>query len=360
MTVGQQIAAALAAEFALPDAGQATVISVKRVAPRVARRHGAHIVNPSLAIGLAIRASLAAALLAACQPRHDLPRPDGAHLVEHPALSEMSGLEASPSTSGHYWTVNDSGSRSRLYRIGADGSDLGHVALRGAQLEDAETLAVWDAPHGTWLLVGDVGDNRGRRDEVVIHALLEPKPGQAQARVAWQVRYTYPDGARDAEGMAVDHAHGRMLVLTKRDRPQRLYGVALPNVPASLRTEARLLGELPAHVLDAEATGLDLSRDGRRLAVLTYRSLYLWVRRDGEAWTTTLQRAPAVLPFPQLRKAEAMAFSSDERYVLVGSEQRPAYLLHIPLPEALGGHVGHGAGPAARPGPFTRGSATSP
>ncbi|CAN5649054.1 hypothetical protein BH23PSE2_BH23PSE2_14080 [soil metagenome] len=76
-------------------------------------------------------ASLAPALLAACcQPRHDLPSREGAHLQAHPALSKMSGLEASPSIPDTYWTVNDSGSRSRLYRIGTDGRNVGHVALR--------------------------------------------------------------------------------------------------------------------------------------------------------------------------------------------------------------------------------------
>ena len=233
---------------------------------------------------------------------------------------------------GTYWTVNDSGSRSRLYRIGADGRDLGHLAIRRASLVDAETLAVWKAPHGTWLLVGDVGDNRALRDEVVIHAMREPMPGESEARVAWQVRFTYPDGPRDAEGITVDHERDRLLVLSKRDRPQRLYEVDLPDAPADLRTEARFLGELPTHVLDAEATGLDITRDGRTMAILTYRSLYLWVRQGDEPWIDTMRRAPAVLPFPKLRKAEAMAFAYDERHVLVGSEKQPTYLMHIALP----------------------------
>lgn len=280
--------------------------------------------------------AISVACAGGCQPRHDVARPAGAHLVEHPALSEMSGLEASPSQPGVYWSVNDSGNLSRLYRVGADGRDLGHVSLLGARLQDAETLAVWKSPHGTWLLVGDVGDNRGLRGEVVVYALAEPGPSQKTASVAWRVRFVYPDGPRDAEGIAVDQARGTLLLLSKRDRPQRLYQVPLPSEPRDLRTAARLVAELPAHTLDAEATGLDLSRDGRRLAILTYRSLYLWSRHDGESWRDALTRAPAVLPFPQLRKAEAMAFAHDEQHVLVGSEKRPAYLMHIPLPARLG------------------------
>ena len=115
------------------------------------------------------RAVVAAGVLAlaACADRSDLPFPEGAHRVEDGALSEMSGLVASGGDPQVLWSINDSGSFARLYRLGVRGEALGRVRVAGAWLHDTETLARWRSGGRDWLLIGDVGDNRTRRDHVV-------------------------------------------------------------------------------------------------------------------------------------------------------------------------------------------------
>lgn len=280
--------------------------------------------RPALALPLLL-------LAIACSQGHDVPIPAGAAIIQDRGLSEMSGLEASPGQPGVLWSINDSGSLPRLYRLGDRGEDLGRVRLWGAWIRDSEALAVWREGGSNWLLIGDVGDNRGRRREVRVHAVSEPAPGQTDARIAWTLRFRYPDGPRDAEGIAVDHARGELLVLSKREASPRLYRVPLAARGQAGAATAEFIAALPARSLNGEVTGLDLSKDGRRLAVLSYRGLYVWSRHEDEPWSAVLGRMPQILPLPRLRKAEAMAFSADGESILVGSERLPAPLLSIPL-----------------------------
>jgi hypothetical protein len=60
----------------------------------------------------------------------------------------MSGLVASHRQPGVLWSINDSGSFARLYRLGPEGQALGRVRVTGAWLHDTETLARWRAGAG--------------------------------------------------------------------------------------------------------------------------------------------------------------------------------------------------------------------
>lgn len=263
--------------------------------------------------------------LAACSGGEAQRLPEGAHAVQDPALAEMSGLVASHRQPGVLWSINDSGNFARLYRLGSEGQALGRVWVSGAWLHDTETLARWRQPGRDWLLIGDVGDNRARRDHVVVHAVPEPDPAATHARIAWSLRFRYPDGARDAEGIAVDQSRGELLVLSKRDQPARLYRVPLATASAN-PVIADYLGSPRPGAIEGAVTGLDLSEDGRELVVLTYHGLYVWRRDGGEAWSRVLQRAPRALPRPAMQKAEAMALAATAGTVLVGSEERPTPL----------------------------------
>jgi hypothetical protein len=263
--------------------------------------------------------------LAACSGGEPGRIPAGAHAVQDPALAEMSGLVASHRQPGVLWSINDSGSFARLYRLGSEGQALGRVWVSGAWLHDTETLARWRRHDRDWLLIGDVGDNRARRDHVVVHAVPEPDTTATHARIAWSLRFRYPDGPRDAEGIAVDQLRGELLVLSKRDQPARLYRVPLA-AGSGKPVTADYLGSPRPGALEGAVTGLDLSDDGRELAVLTYTGLYLWRRGADEAWPQVLQRAPVALPRPTMHKAEAMALAATAGTVLVGSEKRPTPL----------------------------------
>lgn len=269
-------------------------------------------------------AALLAITLGGCAGSSDLPFPENAHRVQDTALSEMSGLVASHRQPGVLWSINDSGSFPRLYRLGERGEALGRVRVTGAWLHDTETLARWRGEAHDWLLIGDVGDNRARRDHVVVHAVAEPAAAATRAPIAWSLRFRYPDGPRDAEGIAVDQQRGDLLVLSKRDEPARLY-----RVPLAARggvAVAEFLGSPAPDIVRGAVTGLDLGDDGHELVVLTYHGLYVWRRTGDEPWSTVLARDPVIVERPAMAKAEAMALAPDGGRILVGSEKHPTPL----------------------------------
>jgi hypothetical protein len=267
--------------------------------------------------------------VAGCAERSPHPLPPGAFEVQDRALSEMSGLEASVRDPGVLWSINDSGSRPRLFRLGRRGEDLGRVTVRGTAWlsNDWETLAMWREGGNDWLLLGDVGDNKQRRDHVNVYAVREPAPGDTEATVAWTLRFRYPDGPRDAEGITVDAASGSLLVLSKRETPQRLYRVPLSARGAAVPVVAEPVAVMPR--LSAQATGLDITHDGRALVVLTYEAVYVWTREAGQDWAGALGSRAERRALPPMSKAEAMATGPEPGVVYVGSERLPAPLLPI-------------------------------
>src|SRR5689334_13067270 len=56
--------------------------------------------------------------------------------LEHPALSESSGLTASPTREGVFYTHNDTGNPAFLFAIDRNGRSIGAYEVKGARLID--------------------------------------------------------------------------------------------------------------------------------------------------------------------------------------------------------------------------------
>lgn len=257
-------------------------------------------------------------------------------VLQAPALDELSGLQAARTHPG-YWGHNDSGDTARLFRIGPAGEDRGTVAVHGAGAVDWEDIAAYTAEDGTpMLLIADVGDNRAVRSSVSLYAIPEPSPEAVSVSVAWTLRFRYPEGPRDAEAVAVDQNAGEILILSKRDQPPRAYRLPLaPSADALVTAEfLTTLTSLPAAAgIADQPTAMDLSTDGRRLLVLSYQGAFLWTREPEEAWAAVLRRPPQRLQRPSLRQSEAATLLADGRHFAISSEQRPAPLWVLPLPD---------------------------
>lgn len=290
-------------------------------------------------------------LLAACIPAND-DDPDGAEppgpgiagRLQNPVIDEVSGMARSGRHQDVFWVVNDDGP-SVLHAINASGRDLGQVTVKKASNRDWEDLAAFTHDGAPYLLVADIGDNDSQRKDVRLYIVEEPEAGADDVAVAWRVEFTYPEGPRDAEAVAVDAAAREILVLTKRDVPARLY--ALPLRPdTDERIKARLLVDvdsLPqpsrqdierAPATDNwhwQPTGMDLSPDGRRLVVLTYGGVYLYERPAGSGWTDALRQAPRVISATGNRQAESVAFDSSGSAIYITLEQRHAPLYRLEL-----------------------------
>jgi hypothetical protein len=259
-------------------------------------------------------------------------------------IDEASGLARSQRHPDVFWTINDDGP-SELFAIDSTGRDLGRVKISDASNRDWEDIASFTLDGVAYLLVADIGDNDGKRKDVRLYVVEEPVSGKSKVDVAWRFDFKYPEGARDAEAIAVDIENQQVLVLTKRDIPALLYSV--PLIPDSKKRQAatRLgaVSSLPrpsrseieyAPKTDYwpwQPTGLDISADGTKAVVLTYGGVYLYERQPDQSWITALQQQPVVISRTYNRQAEAVAFNASGDAIFITLEQRNAPLFRLPL-----------------------------
>jgi hypothetical protein len=269
--------------------------------------------------------------------------------LPNPDIDELSGLTVSRRDATLLWGHNDSGSRPLLYRIGLHGEDLGRVWVPDAVENDWEDIAAYTDARGPALLIADTGNNFAMDQNVTLYAVLDPGRGE-DATPLWRLDFSYPDGPRDCEAMAVDEARQQVLLVSKRESPPHLSALPLPASAPRQPLTARDLGPLPglARVtlaqrveapdggrFDQSPTAMTISADGRTAVLLTPRTAYLYRRGGNRTWPETLLRGPdSVYPLPRLRQIEAGALSADGRHLYIGSEGSPAPFAHLRLPAA--------------------------
>ena len=268
--------------------------------------------------------------------------------VANPALEELSGLTRSLLGNNYLWAHNDSGDRARLFRVGLDGSDLGEVAVPEAVAIDWEDIATFSWQGTPALLIGDVGDNMASRKAVTLYAVRDPGPKGDIAPLLWQLNFSFPDGPRDVEGLAVDPRNGDILILSKRVRPPVVYRLPMPK--SAPTPGKRLIAERLTPVLHIPAangldmaddpifgllrdwpTALDVSPDGSFAVVTTYKDAYLYRRGADESWASAFARTPETINLPQWKQTEAGAITADGQAFCAGSEQLSGFAC-MPLP----------------------------
>jgi len=247
-------------------------------------------------------------------------------------LRESSGVVASHSRPGVYWTHNDAGGAPEIYAVDAQGRLLQQVRLEGAKNEDWEDIARGPCPEGECLYLADIGDNHARRDEVVLYRVPEPREGEAVVR-AERFPVRYPDRPRDAEALFVLPDTSIYILSKGREAP-----VALFRYPGRLRAgeavELEHLRDLtPGPLPHADrVTAADASPSGRWVAVRTYSTLMIFHTEEllhsrGAPRALTIDLAPLGEP-----QGEAVALGDDGLVVLTsegGSKHSPATLLRL-------------------------------
>ena len=250
--------------------------------------------------------------------------------IEDPLLNESSGLAASNYATNVLWSINDSGDGPNIFALSITGKALGRWQIDMDKPTDWEAMDAFSLNGKGYLLIADVGDNFARRQSVSFLVVEEPKLEQNQEQplpVAWQVEFSYPNGPRDSEAVAVDPATERVLILSKRTFPNELYSVPL-RVKENTTVVAEKIADLyplPRNVPGNEAfygraapyqgmpTGMSLKAN--RLLVTTYRDAYLYDYDD-------VTQEPSRIPLPLASQREAIAFARDSDATAYVSTER--------------------------------------
>ena len=259
--------------------------------------------------------------------------------LQSEAISESSGLVASRTHEGVFWTHNDSGDVPRIFAIDRSGALLAEFAVDGATHRDWEDIAIDDAGH---LFLADIGNNGSRRRDLVVYRVPEPDPRSTarSVQVERALRFRYGnqvDGSAllnfDAEAL-VWYA-GALYVFTKHRADTQSQVYRLEDQPGGEPQVLQPLGalELGAEGMDpalTRATAADARADGRRIALLTYGAIHLFepagpAQLGGAAlWPLTPIRRIA-LDRRETQQAESIAW--DGTSLWFGNEQGQLFRL---------------------------------
>ncbi|MGW2862566.1 WD40 repeat domain-containing protein [Streptomyces sp. NPDC001205] len=277
---------------------------------------------------------------------------DGGFTIEDPRITESSGLAASRTHPGVYWTHNDSGDGPYVYAVDArTGRTVARVTMEGVgRPRDVEAISI--GPDGD-LYVGDIGDNLdGSWSHVWIYRFHEPARLGDQTVRATQYVVQYADGPRDAEALMVHPKTGRVYIASKRERGGGLYeGPA--QLSASGTNVFRRVSEVP-WVTDGA-----FSPDGAKLALRGYFALaeYAWKGGPGDP----LGDWDAVPGTPVQPQSESVTYTPDGTALMVGTEGVASKVVRVPLKKGVdksgsGGGSSTGSGDSAGQGNFLWGA----
>ena len=192
-------------------------------------------------------------------------QPTGKYI--HPDIRESSGIVASRQFEGVYWTLNDSGNPATLYATKLNGELIQEIAVKGSGNFDWEALGI-DDKNQLW--IGEIGNNSRLRFDLKVVVVAEPDPfTETEAEVIASYPYRYPNENVDAEGLFI--LEGVPYIVSKERERAVLY--RFPTLQADTKQVLERVGEF------AEArfvTGAGVSEDGTRLAVCTYKALWVY------------------------------------------------------------------------------------
>jgi hypothetical protein len=241
-------------------------------------------------------------------------KPDGQ--ISPALLTECSGLVHSLRYNGVFWAHGDGGSGASIVPVSASGKLArgwtGAVRVEGCKNNDWEDIALDDKGN---LIIADLGNNNGRRKQLMLHFVSEPKPGAVSVRPTRTLRVHYEDQKGDSPDYdceAVFSAGGRIYFLTKHrsDKRTRLYRLAGESTTRS--NPLRLVGSFD---VGGMVTAADASPDGKLVAVLTYTTL--WVFSYDRASGSIFTKSESVRRTPIFAwQAEAVAWEGNDALVI--------------------------------------------
>lgn len=244
-------------------------------------------------------------------------------VVASTGLVEASGLAMSRTTEGVLWAHNDSRGDPVLHALTPDGEDLGDVEIPGAFAFDWEDIGAGPGADGTgsFLYVGDLGDNFGIRGGIVnVWQVPDVDPATVDGVFpsAASIAYQLDDGPLDAEALFIDPLEPAMYIVTKSRTEAFVF--TGPLTPSDDPHPMTLVATL---FLDAEVTAADITMDGQLIAMRGYETVWMWSRDPGRSIADALATEPCTAPSPEERQGESIAFDREWGYFTLSEGTAP-------------------------------------
>ncbi|MHC4930912.1 MAG: hypothetical protein ACYTGV_01805, partial [Planctomycetota bacterium] len=210
----------------------------------------------------------------------------------------------------------------------------GH-SLLGAFNVDWEDLAI---ARGR-IYIGEVGNNGNARRDLGVYVLNEPDPRavpKARYLKYLPIRYpdqkAYPGKEWDFDCEAMFSSDGKLYFLTKHRVTGQIgrgeLGSKLYRLDSEHTDRENVLELVERTEKLAMPTAADLSPDGKLLAVLTVRALWVFERpAEGDKWLSSKARVVPV-PIAKTKQAEAVCWDDGET-LRVTNEQRDLFRVKL-------------------------------
>lgn len=220
---------------------------------------------------------LAIVLLWSCEDYGQLKK------IQHlPAkVKEVSGMEKFPE-SDLIWMINDSGNKNIIYGLKPGNSTLKTIEITNAENKDWEDLARDTSGN---LYIGDFGNNRNEREDLVIYKIKNPGKFTSEKTRATKIFFSLEDQTeyppkrknRNFDIEAFAHLNGKLYLFTK-NRSSKSNGMSkiysLPDEPGEHK--AQLIGEFQTCAKNScRITAASVSEDQKKLILLTNKSIYV-------------------------------------------------------------------------------------
>lgn len=263
--------------------------------------------------------------------------------VKLASVRESSGLVASRTSPGAYWTHNDSGDGPFIYAFDTRGNSLGVFRVTGANARDWEDISIGPGPqpNKSYLYIGDIGDNGAARPDIVVYRVAEPdlktanknstkaKPNTTEPAEA--IRLRYPDGKHDAEALLVHPTTGNLYLVTKVAFANPVvYVAAAPLTTGKTITMKRLGGVHIPSIFGGAITGGSVSPDGRRVALCDYFQGYeLVLPTTSKNFDDIWKEKMTGFDLGKREQGEAIAYRLDGNALLATSEGKQFDLIQV-------------------------------
>lgn len=260
-------------------------------------------------------------------------------VVENSPLKESSGVAASRLHSGVLYAHNDGAAEPTLVAIDTSARYLGTFKLPNFPSGDFEDIAVGPGsdPHLSYVYLGDIGDNRINRLDIVVYQIPEPwvdlrwadQPVSVDLDSGHAFHLQYPDQAHDAETLLVDPLRRELFVITKEPGVAKVYKISIDQLnPGDVNLLEWVL-DVPFHMASAG----DISLDGTQILLRNEDYGQWWSRPVEWSIEEALMGDPFSVPLvrrPIEPNGEAVGFTQDGNgYYTLSDDSDPPTLYYV-------------------------------
>lgn len=256
-------------------------------------------------------------------------------------ITEASGIAASKCQPDVFWTHNDSGDDAYIFAFNAAGDNLGTWRVKNAENDDWEDIAEFKDRSGTcFIYIGDIGDNKLRRDVRTIYRIREPvlsssdvgstRKNARETDAAEQLNFNYADSDQNAETLMVHPTSGDIYVLSKsHEKPSGVYRLQ-PNFGNGVQRALRIADIKVPSIPFGLLTGGDISPDGRHVVLCDYADGYELTLPDGDNnFDDIWKQQPTEIDLGDRDTGEAVGYSADGSAIFATTENKRAPIIEL-------------------------------